>query len=138
VAERPLVQIEGLDELRRDLGRIDRDMMGKVMVDAGLAISTPAARAIAAAVPHRSGRLAGSVRPSKIRTGAAVRTGKRAVPYAGPVEFGGYPGRRPYVPTGRYIFPTAASFTSGAAERYATEINRGLNQFNWTFTGRVR
>lgn len=134
MAQKALVQIEGLAELRRDLARIDKDTMAKAMVEAGLKVSEPAARAIAAALPHRSGRLSGSVRPSKIRTGAAVRTGTRAVPYAGPVEFGGYPGRRPFLPAGRYIFPTASGYAAKAVDAYAEAITRAINSFPWEHT----
>ena len=41
-----------------------------------------------ARAPRRSGRLAGSIRPSGTQTGAAVRAGGARVPYAGPIHFG--------------------------------------------------
>lgn len=132
MAKPSLVEFEGLAELRRDLAKIDKETMAKAMIEAGLAISEPAARAISAALPHRTGRLSGSVRASRIRTGAAVRTGTRAIPYAGPVEFGGYPGRRPYLPQGRYIFPTARGYAERAADKYVDEINKAINSFQWT------
>lgn len=52
-----------------------------------------------ATVPHRSGRLAGSVRVTDERGGARV---SMSTPYAGWIEYGGSRGR-PYVSTGRYL-----------------------------------
>lgn len=42
----------------------------------------------AAKVPHRSGRLAASVRPSGTQTAAIVRAGSARVPYANPIHWG--------------------------------------------------
>jgi phage gpG-like protein len=58
-------------------------------------------------VPHRSGQLAGSVSVAAEPDGASVGIGAGAAgAYAGWIEFGGTRGR-PYVGSGRYLFPTA-------------------------------
>lgn len=83
-------------------------------------------------LPVVSGALAASltVKPVKTKTkrGAKTAMGKARVPYAGWIEFGGK--GRPYVPAGRYLFPTAVQ-TQGRVEREAadaaeTEIRRTL------------
>lgn len=38
--------------------------------------------------PHRSGRLASDIRPSKAKTRATVAVGRASVPYAGPINYG--------------------------------------------------
>ena len=71
-------------------------------------------------VPHRSGRLAASVssRLAKSERKSSVRIGGR-VPYAGWIEFGGTRGR-PYIPGGRYLYPTAL----GAEPRAVVACNQ--------------
>jgi hypothetical protein len=131
VAE-PLVQIEGLRELRLDLIRLDKEYFVKAMVEAGSAVAEPAAGAIRGALPSRSGTLRGTVRPGKVRTGAIVRTGLARAPYVGPVEFGGWPRGRTFLPGGRYIFPTARGFTDRAASTYEREIESAINRYPWS------
>lgn len=69
---------------------------------------------------------------SATRTGAAVRMGRKAVPYAGPVEFGGWPEGREYIPGGRYLFPAAHALANSAASLYAAGVQRAIDGFNWT------
>jgi len=58
-------------------------------------------------VPHRSGELAGSVQTNPVEDGVGVSIGSGgAGAYAGWIEFGGTRGR-PYIGSGRYLFPTA-------------------------------
>ena len=78
------VRVEGLREVQRKLNRAGadaedmRDLMhslGQIVVDA-------------AAVPHRTGRLAGNVRAGRGKTKAVVRAGGARVPYAGVIHYG--------------------------------------------------
>ena len=78
-------------------------------------------------VPHLSGQLAGSVEASSDDEGAGVGYGG-GVAYAGWIEFGGSRGR-PYVPEGRYLYPTAleaqdefATVAAEAADRHRQEV----------------
>jgi len=58
-------------------------------------------------VPVRSGRLRGSVEVGRSVEGEGAEVGiGGGVPYAGWIEFGGTRGR-PYVASGRYLYPTA-------------------------------
>ena len=78
-------------------------------------------------VPHRSGRLASSVRGQATPKGASVVMGA-GVPYAGWIEYGGGHGR-PYVASGRYLEPTARAATPAfqhAAETAARNQIRGM------------
>lgn len=66
-------------------------------------------------MPHRSGRLAASIKPASTqRTGQVAYSSPTRVPYAGWIEFGGMITTvrggtivRPYVKQGRYLFPAA-------------------------------
>lgn len=96
------VVVEGLPALRRALKRVEGGLQREIG-----GVFREAARQVVGRIdlPQLTGRLAGSVRPYGTQREAGVRVGGARVPYAGPVEFGGYPGSRPFVREGRYIFP---------------------------------
>jgi len=127
----PQVALIGLAEMRRDLIRLDSDYFPKAFVEAGVKVATPLAHSIESALPHLSGDLAGTVRVAKVRTGASLRVGTKAVNYAGPIEFGAYPGDRPFVAGGRYIFPTAQGQAAKAAEEYSNEVQKVIDGYPW-------
>lgn len=131
----PLVSadVKGLRQLEAgaiQLGKNIEDAAGHAFLD----IAQHAQATVAAHLPHRSGRLAGTVQARLTRTArgvdrARVGMGKR-LPYAGWVEFGGgrYKGR-PYVAGGRYLYPLArqaADDLEPAGERAATEEIRRM------------
>ena len=125
----------GLKALRKDIDRLATEQGGQVaraLVDAGRAAAEPVAAAARQSLPRDTGTLAGDVRVSATRTGAAVRMGRKAVPYAGPVEFGGWPEGREFEAGGRYLFPAAAHLAEVAASVYAVGVQRALDAFNWT------
>jgi hypothetical protein len=131
------VGVVGLRALARDFARAGDDRSGpllKYLKDAGRAAATPVADAARSAYPHDTGTLAGDVRISSTRTGATVRAGRASVRYAGPVDFGGYPGERPMIPNGRYLFPAAHSLAETSARTYAEALQRGLDNFPWSNT----
>jgi hypothetical protein len=127
----PQVAVIGLKELRRDLLRVDKDYFPKAFQEAGVRVATPVADTIRSALPNVSGDLSGSVRVTKIRTGATIRVGTKSIPYAGPVEFGGYPESVPYVSTGRYIFPAATGLAAKAGEEYGKEVQKAIDHYPW-------
>lgn len=125
------VNVEGLRELRRDLTRLNGDAVPKAMILAGVKVSDSVANMIRVALPVRSGKLRGSVRTAKIRSGAAVRVGMKSIPYAGPVEFGGYPHGRRFIRQGRYIFPTARAAAPKVLPVYMREIQAAIDRNGW-------
>lgn len=135
MTQAPQVGIIGLKALRRDLDRLANDQGGPLarqLVEAGRQAAEPVAAAARESLPRDTGTLAGDVRVSATRTGAAVRMGRKAVPYAGPVEFGGWPEGREYIPGGRYLFPAAHALANSAASLYAAGVQRAIDGFNWT------
>jgi HK97 gp10 family phage protein len=81
------IEIEGLGKLLRQLRQLDDDLVDEMKAINRAAADDVAARGRSKA-PHRTGRLAASVRASSTLRSGVVRAGKRAVPYAGPVHFG--------------------------------------------------
>jgi hypothetical protein len=137
----PTVDVVGLRALVRDANRLcdDAGPLNKALSAAGKQAAEPVAAQARSSYPQArssypqvSGRLAGSVRTSGTRSGAAVRVGSKALPYAGPVDFGGYPAGREYVAAGRYLFPAAEQLASTAAELYSAGAQKAFDGFNWT------
>jgi hypothetical protein len=136
MAQQPLAQVVGLRALMKDLKQMTDPQAGdmvKAMNRAGKAAMDPIANAVRSAYPSITGGLRGTVRTAGSRTGASVRVGNKAkVPYAGPVDFGGYPGERPYIPDGRYLYPTAHSLLQSALQAYEQAVGHVCDQFPWS------
>ena len=89
---KPTIEIEGLNRLVRELGKIDPELQDEIKsLNRELAedVSDVAARK----APVRSGRLRKSIRAGASKRSGSVKAGKKAVPYAGPIHFG-WPSRR--------------------------------------------
>lgn len=99
------VEVDGYLQLAADTGRLAKKI-GERATDDFVAVADRKAAAARTRVPHRSGALAASVAGGEGDERALVGMGGSAVPYAGWVEFGGTRGR-PYVGSGRYLYPTA-------------------------------
>ena len=98
------VEIKGTRELKRGAGRL----AGNIDTAAQAAFKQTADQAgtlVRSRVPHLTGRLAASVETDAQDHGALVGMGA-GLPYAGWIEFGGGHGR-PYIASGRYLYPTA-------------------------------
>jgi hypothetical protein len=123
----------GLRALQADLCRMGADMgpLNRQLVEAGRTAAEPVAALARSAVPHVTGTLAGTVRLGRSRTGATVRMGSTQVLYAGPADFGGYPGDWPYKPQGRYLFPAGQQLHTTAVNLYAEAIQRVVDTFDW-------
>lgn len=119
------VEVRGLRELQRG----SRALFGNI--DAGadrefVATAEQVATMVRSRQPHRTGALAATVDAAPAEKGASLSLGG-SLPYAGWIEFGGTRGR-PYIATGRTLFPTAeaaAPMFGRAGEKVAnTEIAR--------------
>lgn len=80
------VKVDGLGRLRRDLRKLGDDL-GELK-DGNARAAAVVATAAAAAAPHRTGKLATSVRGNRAAGSAVVRAGGAATPYAGPIHWG--------------------------------------------------
>ncbi|HEY2303004.1 MAG TPA: hypothetical protein VGH66_13990 [Acidimicrobiales bacterium] len=142
MAQAPAVQVVGLKALSRDLGKMSgpNGALLKAMQLAGSQAVEPVAAATRAGLPQDTGRLAGDVRVSATRSGAAVRMGRPSIRYAGWVEFGGtrkapHTSTRPYQALGRYMFPRARELAGAVAARYSTAVGHVLENYGWTNQG---
>jgi hypothetical protein len=132
--------------LRRDINRLaedDRSALYAAIKEAGRAAAEPVASRIRGVLPRagpNAGRLAADVRVSGNKTGATVRVGRKSIPYAGWVEFGGtrhapHDSSREFIPTGRYIFPSAVGLGPMSADRYSVALARVFaSSSSWTNT----
>lgn len=80
------LRVDGARRLRRDLRQVAGDLEDLKVANAAAAATVAAAAA--ARAPHRTGRLAGSVRGNRAASRATVAAGGAAVPYAGPIHWG--------------------------------------------------
>jgi hypothetical protein len=130
----PTVDVIGLRALVRDANKLcaDAGPLNRALSAAGRAAAEPVAAATRSSLPDVTGQLKGSVRVGATRSGASVRMGSSSVVYAGPVEFGGYPGDRPFHASGRYLFPAARTWASTASELYTAAAQRAFDTFAWS------
>jgi hypothetical protein len=135
----PTVGVIGLRALNRDLTRMcaDNGELNRAFQAAGREAASPVATAARASFPQDTGTLSGDVRVTGTRSGATVRVGRASIRYAGWVEFGGrrrvpHESERPYVATGRYLFPAARNLSSAAATAYTSALTRALDSFGWS------
>lgn len=106
------VEVKGIRELSSAFKQIDTELPKELRV-AFKEIAATVASTAAGQVPRRSGAAAGSIRPRATPKGAGIAFGGSSAPYMPWLEFGGAVGRnrsvtRPFMKTGRYIFPAIA------------------------------
>lgn len=99
------IRIDGLRELSRALKAVEAGLQKEINGVFKRAADKVATKA-RGRIRSRSGRLAASLQPFGTQRTSGVRMGRKAVPYAGPYEFGGYPAGRPFVKEGRALYPT--------------------------------
>ena len=148
MAATPTVGVIGMRALQRDLAKLtdNTGLLYKALRQAGLTAAEPVAAVTRSTLPQSDrrgaipGRLAGDVRVTASRSGAAVRMGRASLRYAGWVEFGGHrraphESSRDYSPRGRYLFPAALQMAPEAARLYAAATEKAVSDFPWTNTG---
>ena len=124
------VKVRGVDELEAALPRFGDDVMTGAAA-AGRMAAEHTADLTRVRVPRKTGRLAGSVFVAQ-RKGKRQRAGigRRIPPYAGWLEFGGTRGR-PYVSTGRYLWPAAQSEEGLFVRESEAETKKTIRGFRW-------
>lgn len=100
------VRIDGLDQLRRQLRQVEASLP-KELAAMFQRVAEEVAVKVRGKVNSRTGRAVRSVKAARSQKGAIVRAGGRSVPYWGPLDFGGYPKARAFIPEGRLLYPTA-------------------------------
>lgn len=105
MADKLDVEVHGYPELARDTGRLANGIEEEAGEQFGR-VADGVAASSRMRVPRVSGTLASTVVSEQEGGEALVGMGGAAAPYAGWVEFGGSRGR-PYIGSGRYLYPTA-------------------------------
>jgi hypothetical protein len=82
----PVVKVDGLRTLRRTLKAAGVDLQD--LKQAHAQVADIVLRTAQPHAPHRTGRLASSMRASGTQSAAVVRAGRASVPYAGPIHWG--------------------------------------------------
>lgn len=83
---KPLVQVDGLRQLRKTLRQAGDDLSDLKEVNRKAADT--AAGGATKAVPRLSGLLQSNIRSSGTKTAGIIRAGSKKVPYAGPIHWG--------------------------------------------------
>lgn len=145
MASPPLVfRVEGLRELRKAMRDAEAGSQ-KALQRKLKTVAVIVASAIAGKVTQGpSGKAAASVRPRATATSAGIVAGGQSAPYYPWLDFGGSVGRghvagqggsgaikRPFIPAGRYIYPTIAEM-GGVLEKATSEaIGEALVEAGW-------
>lgn len=113
------IRIEGLRETARSLKQVEDGLQKELRQILKKGSEMVAGRG-RAAWPRRTGRMG-----SKIKARATQREASIVLnhPGAGAVDFGGYPGRRDFVPEGRYLYPEFKAAKPELERQLEGEIN---------------
>lgn len=84
VADGARVEVTGLRAALRDMERmgVEAEELRELMTSIAELVAD------AANPPRKSGSLAGTIRPGRVKTRAVIRAGRASVPYAGPIHYG--------------------------------------------------
>jgi len=124
------VQFVGGPEAAQDLRRWASELAPAV-AKAGEGFAARVADQVRGRVPVLTGRLAGSVEIAPVEEDALGAQIGEGVPYAGWIEFGGSRGR-PFIPEGRYLYPTALDNQDEFASMAADAASETVARFSWS------
>jgi hypothetical protein len=141
----PDVTLQGVRAFMRDVVKLSgpNGQLTKAIQVAAREVAEPIAAATRSRLPQSdrrdaiTGQLAGDVRVTASRGGAAVRMGRAKIRYAGWIEFGGHR-RAPHhsyrevVPIGRYLFPAAREVAPQTLNRFLAAASDALRTYPWT------
>ena len=106
------IKVVGLDEFRRGLKGIDSGLPKTMRLTLN-EVAELFLGWVRPKVPTRTGRAAASLKAQSTQSQARIAAGGPKAPHFPWLDFGGRVGKnksvvRPYIPDGRYIFPTLA------------------------------
>lgn len=117
------VRVEGLRNVTRALRGLGLDVAD--LKDAFAAVSALGAQKVAARIPRRSGRLAGTARGNRAASRAVVTIGRATVPYAGAINYG-WPARG--ISPAHFIAKADADIAPIAPDLFDQEIEKKARQ----------
>jgi hypothetical protein len=113
------IQVDGLDELRRELRRVKDRELDDEMKQIHAELARDVLRGAEPNVPVRSGDLLASLRSSGTVRDAIGRVGKASVPYAPPIHWG-HPSRG--IAPNRFLTDAAERLERDIADRYDRQV----------------
>lgn len=126
------IRVEGLKQLARALKDLDPQMAKELRL-ANKAAASVVAEDAAMRAPVLTGRLRKSIRALGQARSSTVAEGSAKVPYAGFIDFGGTIKpqgiMRPFIKTGRILFPALAAKTPQVMDIYERKINEIVSKF---------
>lgn len=105
------IEIRGLAALSRSLKQVDADAPKRLRIGLNAAAQLLVDKT-RPEIPSLTGRARGSLTVRSTRTAARVGVGGKRAPYYPWLDFGGQgrvagrPAPRPFIPEGRYVYPT--------------------------------
>lgn len=123
------VEFVGTAEAMADLRRWAGDLAPEVD-KATLPLGERVAGIVSDRVPYLTGQFAGSVEAHATDEGVEISMGDDVI-YAGWIEFGGSRGR-PYIPEGRYLFPTLQDNEDEFQDLAANTAEESVGRFAWS------
>lgn len=125
------VRIEGVREVSTALRAVGKEA-AKELRDGMKEIAESVAADVRGKVPSRTGKAARSVKAKGNNRGAGISFGGRAAEYYPFLDFGGSVGRkdsvkRPFIPEGRYVYPTIGAHKDDIHEK-ATQLIEDLSR----------
>lgn len=121
----PGIQVEGLDELRRELRRVRDSELDATMKLIHVELAREVIDKALPNVPVRSGALKGTVRAAGTVRDAIGRAGKASVPYA-PIIHWGWPARG--IPSRPFLRDAAQSIERDIEDRYDKQVSDMLDR----------
>ena len=123
--KRPVITVEGVDDLRRDLRRLKDDDLNAAMKEANQVLAKRVIDKALPMVPVLTGRLRSSVRGLGNLSGAIGKAGGARVPYAAAIHWG-WPARN--IKGTPFLTTAAQSVEQGALVEYEQQVNRVLDR----------
>lgn len=125
------VDVVGLRELRTSLRKLSGETeYHKQLRQAGLRAGEIVAVEARLRAPVKSGRLRKSIRVKAQQTGAQIAGGGARVPYFGFIDYGGtinprgHPVRRPFIKTGRIMYPALRAKRDETIAAYTAAVTQ--------------
>lgn len=134
------IEVVGVRDLQKALRQIDRDLPRELaagLAEAAEIVAVHARRK----VPVRSGAARGSIKPRKEQRGASLAVGGNKAPYFPWLDWGGRVGRgrsqvRPFIPEGRYVYPSLREKRPAVEEKVDEVLARLATRAGFETTGR--
>lgn len=129
------VEVEGVSGLARALRKAGDEGSRAFLLEANKASAQVVEAAARPLIPHRTGRLANSLRSAGNAKGGVVLLGKAKVPYAGPTHFGWFGARtwgrtvaRRVIRPGLWLYSALDRRREEVEERYLAALDALLER----------